>query len=173
MHAPEQDDTSKFGRWMLWAAWALIFALLVYFFSGFIERKYNPNQNPSSTVSGGTVEVHLKQNSIGHYVTTGFINGEPVTFLLDTGATTVTIGAHLANKLGLKAGQRFQAQTANGVVTVARTQVRELRVGEIRLYNVEANLNPGMNQDEILLGMSALRQLELVQRGDTLLLRSF
>ncbi|GLR72542.1 retropepsin-like aspartic protease family protein [Agaribacter marinus] len=173
MQENQTDDASKFGRWMLWAVWLLIFGLLIYFFSGFIERKYNPNQSPSSSTSGGVTEVILKQNNMGHYVTNGFINGEPVTFLLDTGATSVTVGAHLGKKLGLSAGQRFNAQTANGIVTVASTTINELRIGDIRLLDVEANLNPGMKQNEILLGMSALKRLELVQRGDTLMIRSY
>jgi aspartyl protease family protein len=64
-------------------------------------------------------------------------------------------------------------QTANGNLMVATTTIDELKIGDITLQNVEANLNPGMRSDKILLGMSALRHLEWSQRGDMLTLRTF
>jgi aspartyl protease family protein len=44
-------------------------------------------------------------------------------------------------------------------------------IGDIKLTNVSAHINPSMDFDEILLGMSALKQIEFTQRGDTLILR--
>ena len=63
-------------------------------------------------------------------------------------------------------------RTANGSLRVAQTYINELKLGDIRLTNVRANLNPGMQDNEILLGMSALKQLEFTQRGDWLILKS-
>ncbi|MBT1451490.1 TIGR02281 family clan AA aspartic protease [Glaciecola sp. XM2] len=157
---------------MFIGAFVVGFALLVMYFSGMLDRQYNPNQAPSSVVTASGVEVRLKQNTMGHYVLNGEINGNTVTFLLDTGATNVSIGAHLAQQLGLQPGRRYLAQTANGTVSVAQTNIRELKIGEITLQNVDANLNPGMRSDKILLGMSALKQLEWAQRGDELTLRT-
>ncbi|MGQ8364584.1 retropepsin-like aspartic protease family protein [Glaciecola sp. 1036] len=167
-----QDEVSKMGKGMFIAAWVVIFGLLIMYFSGMLDSQYNPNQNPTTVVSGNSAEVTLKANRYGHYVSNGTINGKEVTFLLDTGATSVTVGSHLADELGLVPGQRFQAQTANGTVTVARTVISELSLGDITLRNVEAAINPGMPQDEILLGMSALRYLELTQRADSLIIRA-
>nr|WP_136251154.1 TIGR02281 family clan AA aspartic protease [Ningiella ruwaisensis] len=161
------------GVWMLVAAWIIVFGLLIAYFSGMLDKQYNPNQSPQSKVSQQGVEVILKRNRQGHYVTSGLINGKEVTFLLDTGATSVSIGAHLRDYLGLQPGQRFQALTANGPVTVAYTNINELQIGDIRLLNVDANLNPGLRSDEILLGMSALKHLEWSQRGDTLTIRTY
>ncbi len=165
------DDSSKIGKWMLAATWIIGLVLLTYFFSGVLETQYNPNQSPESSNNLGNIEVRLKQNRLGHYVANGFINGQPVTFLLDTGATNVSVPAHLYKRLGLTAGYQYPVQTANGVVNVAQTRIDELQLGEIRLRDVNASLNPGMKQDEILLGMSALKQLEFTQRGDWLVLR--
>jgi aspartyl protease family protein len=63
-------------------------------------------------------------------------------------------------------------QTANGRVEVAQTTIARLAIGDIELFDVNANLNPGVKQNEILLGMSALKQLEFSQKGEWLVLRS-
>ena len=137
-----------------------------------IAQQINPNRDPVSYSSATGSEVRLKRNRMGHYVTAGVINGQPVTFLLDTGATDVSVPAHLARSLSLVPGYRQLARTANGTIEVAQTEISTLAIGTIELRNVDANLNPGMQGDQILLGMSALKQLEFTQRGDWLILRS-
>lgn len=158
---------------MFIAAWVVAIGFLLAFFSGMLERKVNPNQTPNSVVSEAGVSVILKRNAMGHYLANGEINGKEVTFLLDTGATNVSIGEHLSSKLGLTPGQSYRAQTANGTVIVAATTINELKLGGITLRNVEASLNPGLGSDEILLGMSALKQLQWTQRGDVLTISTF
>jgi len=63
------------------------------------------------------------------------------------------------------------SQTANGRVITYRTQLNSLELGGITLNDVEASITPGMDGDVILLGMSALKQFELTQKGDTLTIR--
>lgn len=170
--SPEPEEASKYGKGMLIAFWLTGLVLLTFFFSDVLERQINPNQNPKSSVDGNSVEVKLKRNRMGHYVATGLINGQPVTFLLDTGATNVSVPAHLAEELGLVAGRSYTASTANGNVTVYQTQLERLDLGSIMLTNVKASINPGMREDEVLLGMSVLKHLEFTQRGDWLILRN-
>ena len=62
-------------------------------------------------------------------------------------------------------------QTANGVVTAYATRLQRVELGEIALTDVRAHINPGMRGDDVLLGMSFLRQLDLTQRNGTLTLR--
>ncbi len=145
-------------------------ALLTYYFNGVEERKRNPNTAPDSLVYANQVEVPLQQNRQGHYVVTGTINGKRVEFLLDTGATEVVIPEPIAQKLGLPYGQRGRAMTANGAITVYDTHIDDLMIGEIHLKDIDASINPSM-RGAILLGMSALRQIEFVQQGNTLTLR--
>ncbi|MCV2884921.1 TIGR02281 family clan AA aspartic protease [Aestuariibacter sp. AA17] len=166
-------STQGMGKGMIILAWLSAMGLLVLFFNDYFEKQMNPNQQPDSVTKGQVTEVSLKQNRQGHYVTTGTLNGHKVVFLLDTGATTVSIPAHLQAKLGLAAGYKSRASTANGFVTVASTSADSITIGDIALYNVSANLNPGMQGDEILLGMSALKQLEFTQRGEWLILRQY
>ena len=172
MRSNMKEVGDKYGKWMFFAAWVVLLGLLTLYFSGMLEKKYNPNQSPISIINGQFAEVVLLRNRMGHYVTSGKINNTPVTFLLDTGATNVVIPAHLGNQLNLTPGRRSQAQTANGIVTVADTNISELEISDIRLVNVSASLNPGMQGNEILLGMSVLKYLELTQRGDALILRA-
>ena len=94
-----------------------------------------------------------------------------MTFLLDTGATHVSIPAHLGPRLNLEPGAWGESITANGVAKIRATRVNELAFGPFTLRDLPASLNPGMQDDFILLGMSVLRQLEFTQRGDTLVLR--
>ena len=160
------------GKWMFILAWICGLGLLTLIFSDVLDDQQNPNREPESMRVDGQTEVRLKQNRQGHYVTSGQINGKPVVFLVDTGATAVSIPAHLQQELGLTAGRTGMAKTANGTVRIARTQLDELRIGDITLNNVDASLNPGMQGDQILLGMSVLRQLEFTQRQDWLILRT-
>jgi len=165
-------EQKSMGKWMIVLAWISAFGLLIMVFSELLDRQVNPNSSPESSQVGNRVEVRLKQNRAGHYVTSGFINGTKVTFLVDTGATDVAVPAHLASTLQMQAGRQALASTANGIVQINESRIDTLRIGDIVLRDVEANLNPGMSDDEILLGMSVLRQLEFTQRGERLILRT-
>ena len=101
----EHQDTRSAGKWMVALAWICGLGLLVFVFSDLLEKQVNPNTEPASQRIGTQTEVRLKQNRQGHYVTSGYINGEEVVFLVDTGATDVAVPAHLASKLQLQAGQ--------------------------------------------------------------------
>jgi len=168
----EDDSTNKIGKIFVWIAWIMAIVLLMYFFQGVLDKQYNPNSQPQVSLnSSGQAEVILKQNRQGHYVTQGKINESSVTFLLDTGATQVSIPAHIAEQLQLESFGRYSVQTANGSVIVYRTAIDQLSIGNIFLYNVAAHINPAMKNDEILLGMSALKQLDFQQTGKQLILR--
>lgn len=160
------------GRHMMLAAWVVALGLLAAVFSGILERQHNPNQQVQSSVNAnGIPEVILQRNRQGHYVTNGFINGEPVVFLLDTGATVVSVPQRIAQRLALRSGAASYANTANGTITTYSTRLDSVSIGEIRLDNVAAHINPHMSANEVLLGMSFLKKLELLQKGNTLTLR--
>lgn len=155
--------------WVLF--WGAGLLLATHFFGGWEDRQRNPNQTPQSVHGEGFVEVSLASSRQGHYVVNGQIDGQDVTFLLDTGATQVAIPSQVAHDLGLQAGAPVQIRTANGLATAHRTRLERLQLGDIVLHDVSALIAPGMDGDEILLGMSALKQLEFSQKGGTLVLR--
>ncbi|MEG7522842.1 MAG: TIGR02281 family clan AA aspartic protease [Chromatiales bacterium] len=160
------------GRWMIFAAWALLLGLLAMFFSNLLEQQSNPNRDlVNSSTESGPKEITLLRNRAGHYVAPGFINGAPVIFLLDTGATNVAVSASLAERLALKRGAQSISLTANGRVRTWLTRLDRVQLGSIIRQDVRATIMPGMVGDEVLLGMSFLKHLELVQKGKTLILR--
>ena len=148
-------------------AWVVLLGLGVFYFNDVLERQLNPNQRlQTQYTEDGVREVVLQRNS-------GEINGQPVTFLLDTGATGVAIPEALANRLGLQRGRAYQTQTANGMAISYATTLDEVAVADIRLPHVRAGIVPGLQTDEVLLGMSFLKHLEFTQRGDSLTLRQY
>ncbi|UTW46735.1 TIGR02281 family clan AA aspartic protease [bacterium SCSIO 12696] len=159
------------GRGMMYAGWLVLLALLTWVFGNWEEERYNPNQQVAGQTNGGHTEVVLKRNRWGHYVANGTINNKTVTYLLDTGATDVSIPGHLEKKLGLQRGQSYRASTANGTIQVYSTTLDKFTLGGIEMRNVRASINPFMRENEILLGMSVLQHLELVQKGNTLTIR--
>jgi aspartyl protease family protein len=163
---------SATGKNMMIIAWIIALALLTYYFRFWEEQQYNPNSIPQqNTTSDGFNEVTLERNRSNHYVTAGFINRVPVTFLLDTGATDVVVPSKLAEKLGLQGIFSATAQTANGPTTVFATLIESIQIGNIHFEKVKASINPNMGDMEVLLGMSALKDVEFIQRGNFLTLR--
>ncbi|HFD79228.1 MAG TPA: TIGR02281 family clan AA aspartic protease [Gammaproteobacteria bacterium] len=172
MAETEQKYTRKIGVGMTIAAWVAALALLALFFEHRLERQHNPNQAVYSRLGDdGVREVVLKRNHYGHYVASGTLNGEPVEFMLDTGASDVAIPSELADRLGLKRGAPVHYQTANGVITAYRTTIDSVTLGPLVIRNVAASINPGLGNTDILLGMSVLKHVEFSQRGDSLILR--
>jgi aspartyl protease family protein len=96
-----------------------------------------------------------------------------VTFLLDTGATDVAVPATVAERLGLRGGPVVRSKTAAGTVNSYLVTLDRVSLGTIEMSDVRASILPTMEGEEILLGMTFLKRLELVQRGNTLLLRQY
>lgn len=167
----DETTTRRTGRALTWLAALALLALLWRVFDGWIAQRDHPNADLA--VADGAREWVLKRNRAGHYVAPGEINGQPVWFLLDTGATLVSVPDHLGPALGLARGVPGVSLTANGDVTVYAARIRSLRLGPFHVQDVAAALNPGMRDDVILLGMSVLKNLEFTQRGDTLVLRAY
>ncbi|WP_285353435.1 TIGR02281 family clan AA aspartic protease [Pseudomonas sp. ME-P-057] len=156
---------------MMIIAWAAALFLATRFFGEWEQRQENPNTVVAFEHGDGYVEVKLTSNRDGHFVMTGQINARPVQFMLDTGATNVAVPESVAETLRLERGERVQVSTANGRTDAFRTTLQRLQIGDIVLNNVRALVVPGLDGEQVLLGMSAVKQLEFTQRGGTLLLR--
>lgn len=168
---PKPPPDRRLGTVMMVLAWVAGLALAAQWFAGVEERRRNPNQAPLSMHTGEAIEVRLERNRQGHYLANGRINDQPVTFLLDTGATFVAVPASLAERLQLPRGRPMMVNTANGLTESWSTRIDTLQLGEIRLHDVSAGIVPGIVGEDVLLGMSALKQLEFTQRGNELVLR--
>ncbi len=172
---PDNHSTAqRLGKGMITLVWIMLLGLLTWFFNGWLDDQRNPNRQTQVRISSeGVREVVLERNRQGHYVATGNINGQTVEFLLDTGATEVSIPAGVARELGLRRGASLMAQTANGTIMTYATLLDSIELGGIVLHDIRANINPYMEGNSILLGMSFLKHLEFTQRGNTLTLKEY
>jgi len=170
----QQSDPHHNIKMAVWMAfWVLVLLMGSMLFQGFIDSERNPNTTPETVYKEGVREVVLQRNRYGHYNVTGYINSEQVEFLLDTGATDVSVPAHLADKIGLQRLYDLQFDTANGLAHGYATRIDRVRVGQIELQDLNASINPNVDDNTVLLGMSFLKNIEFTQRGETLILRQY
>ena len=119
--------------------------------------------------------VTLAADARGHFFSEGAINGRPMRFLVDTGATAIALPAADARRLGLDylKGERGRTSTAGGMVEIYRMRLDRVRLGDIELTGVDAVvIEQGL--DIALLGMSFLNRVEMKREGQTMtLIRRF
>jgi aspartyl protease family protein len=161
----------KLGGTMTLLAWIVLLGMLTLVFGDYLDRQTNPNPVIASQEGAGGTEVILYQNRGGHYIATATINGGPVEVMLDTGATDVSVPAGIADRLGLARGPQMEVGTANGTIHVYATLIDSIQLGELALHGIRANINPYMDDDFVLLGMSFLKRIEFSQRQGQLILR--
>jgi len=130
---------------------------------------------PVSVGSGGPgtrgTKIVLTAGSGGHYVAPGSINGRPVRFMVDTGATSVAIGADEATRLGIdfRRGVTGYGSTANGPVQMWSVRLPSVRIGDVEVFDVEgAVLNASMPY--VLLGNSFLNRFQMTRDHQMLVL---
>lgn len=133
--------------------------LLIYVF--FLRQEAPPAQLI------GVDGVEISRARDGHFHIDGAIQGVPVRFLIDTGASTVSISQRLANRIGLGCDVATAFRTANGVVQGCSSRVAGLEFGPFRLDDAAVAILPNLSS-EALLGMNALNKVRMEQEGDKL-----
>ncbi len=120
----------------------------------------------------GSGKIVMTADNQGHFFTTGNINGTSVRFLVDTGATMVSLGANDARRLGLdfNRGEKALTNTANGQAVVSKIQLDTVRIGDVTLHNVDAMIHQ-IDMPIALLGMSFLNRMEMQRDGSTMTLK--
>ncbi|MGI9493805.1 MAG: retropepsin-like aspartic protease family protein, partial [Geminicoccaceae bacterium] len=139
---------------------------------GLFERTLRENGHPIQTplyrtpqpelqASGGDREEVIRGSASGHFITDVHVNGTLIRFLIDTGATHIVLNEDDAKRRGLS-GSRLRYNTAfksaNGTTFAAPVTLRDVRIGQLQLYDLDAYVNEGA-LDISLLGTSFLRQL--------------
>ena len=114
-------------------------------------------------------EIVLPVGLGGHFMSGGAINGRPVQFMVDTGATVVAISQAEAERIGLdfRNAPRAMTQTANGAVPVHRVSLNAVRVGEVEVNNIDAIVMPAQ-MPYVLLGNSFLSRFQMRRENDLL-----
>jgi aspartyl protease family protein len=106
--------------------------------------------------------VALAADRRGHFTATVLVNGRQIEFMVDTGASTVAINEATARRLGIYPSRRAYSEmisTANGLINAAPVKLGEVRIGGIRLNDVQALVVPGKALSFNLLGMTFLSRL--------------
>lgn len=117
----------------------------------------------------GKSSVILYPGTNGHYFTEGLVNGVPVRFMVDTGATIIGINSVTAERIGIdyrKMGRPGYVNTAGGIIPTFYVKLNSVKVGEITMYNVDATVVEGSSPREALLGMSFLGNLNMTRDSE-------
>lgn len=109
----------------------------------------------------------LYANNAGHFLGEGYINGSPMKFLVDTGASSIALSGSEARRLGLSYlnGDTGYASTAAGVVKAYRVSLNTVKIGGIIMHQVEAMVLEGDSPPVVLLGMSVLNRVQMERDG--------
>ncbi len=163
----------KTRKLFLYLFWIIVLVVLFFICKSYLDYRNNPNQNPTTLTQNGVKTVTLYPNDGRSYLVNGYLNDVPVTFLVDTGASVVSIPLHIANQLHLQKGMPSQVMTANGTIEVFYTKINSLRVGDIQLENINGFINPHDQSDDVLLGMNALKHLTFIHENGKLILKQY
>jgi len=153
------------GHLIALAVWLLLFAL-VY---AFMDVRLKPTVATASPAASARGEIEIPRSRDGHYYVDGRINGVPVVFMVDTGATLVSVGADFARAARLPRGAAGEFVTAGGTIAGEIVRGQTVEAGGIRVGPLAIAVGPGT--DVALLGQNFLRRVEVIQSHDRMLLR--
>ncbi|EDY86631.1 conserved hypothetical protein TIGR02281, putative [gamma proteobacterium HTCC5015] len=136
---------------------------------GAVRASYKPKATGS--------ELKVYRDRMGMFRTPGTINGQLVSFMVDTGATTVAMSAETASQLGIdfiqaSGGRQVGVSTANGMARAWPVTLDRVAVGALEEHFVEALVIEGRAMDDVLLGMSFLGRLDVSQNQGVMRLKS-
>lgn len=145
------------------AIWIALFAASYLYFES--------RERPIVAIATETIrgEVLIPRSPDGHYYVRGAINGHPINFMVDTGASNVSISAETALAAKLQHGTPAQFETAGGKVPGAIVKGQTIMAGGIVVKGI--NVAVGIQDETALLGQNFLRRVEVIQSGDQMTLR--
>ena len=145
-------------------AWVAIFGAIFLLFSlrddaGRLWTRLTSEANPSAGIVDGK-NLRLRQSEDGHFWVKTEVNGHSIKFMVDSGATTISMSAADAQAAGIKSGGGFPVaiNTANGVVMAERARIDHLTVGPIERRDIAAVVAPEFGETSVL-GMNFLSSL--------------
>lgn len=113
----------------------------------------------------------LMADSRGHFIDRGYINGKTMQYMVDTGASTISLGRADAERMGLayQQGIPVMMRTANGTAQGWRIKLDSVRIGDIELYGIDAVVGPE-SMPYVLLGNNFLSQFQMTRKGNQMVL---
>lgn len=132
---------------------------------GSLQYQEKPCSDNAKSVSSwgnaGGAPLVINQGHQGHYFIDGTVNDKPLNFVVDTGASIVSLPAAIAGKAGLTCQRKAMLRTGNGNSEACITTITTLKFGNFSFKNIEAIVAP--NLDQPLLGMNVLKQFRIEQ----------
>lgn len=130
-----------------------------------------PVRLSSATTATDTKRIVLHAGPGGHFIAVGQINGASVRFLVDTGATEVSLGSQQADQIGLqyRSGTQVPMYTANGAVPGYQVHLDSVKLEGVEVFNVDAIVTTSP-MPFVLLGNSFLSRFQIRQENDSLTL---
>ncbi|PZU53953.1 MAG: TIGR02281 family clan AA aspartic protease [Thauera sp.] len=137
-----------------------------------VQLRIGENVASQRSAQTSSPVIHLNADSQGHFAADGAINGVPMKFLLDTGATVIAMDRNQARRAGvdLSRAEAMRVQTANGVVRAWRVRLASVKLGSVTQANVEAAVMDA-EMPQVLLGMSFLNRMDMQRNGQVMTLR--
>ncbi len=126
------------------------------------QKKPEPEaEQDKNAVKKDAPVLKLKQNGSGHYDIDASINEKPLNFVVDTGATVVSLPESVAHSALIYCDDKVDMNTANGLTSACSTKIKKLKFGPFIVSNVEAVIMPNLAQP--LLGMNVLQLFKVAQ----------
>lgn len=159
-------------------AWGYLVALVIWLaVVGALYLVFSTQLQPRVATAAGSEaargDVVIPRSRDGHYYVAGSINGHPVSFLVDTGASTITVSQAFARQASLPTGIPTQFQTAGGTITGETVSGLTVEVAGIVISGMSVGVGLRTSDQQIaLLGQNFLRQVEMAQAADQVILRT-
>ena len=168
MSTPSIQKTARLGAFAIAAVWLAVAGVLYLVFER-IEQNRQASLKPYALSSGDLV---IPRQRDGHFHVEGEVNRQPVTFLVDTGASHVSVSEALATQAGLPPGQSITLHTANGQRPGQLVRGVPVRAGDLVLNDASVSVGlSGMAPDQALLGQSFLKQFDVEISREAMVLR--
>ena len=127
---------------------------------------------PKQAVVSANGDLVIPRSRDGHFYAQGQVNGQPVNFLVDTGASLVTVSHQFARKASIPRGQPTVFKTANGDLSGSIVSGIAVSVGPMAVSRVRVGVGlEGLDEDAALLGQSFLSKFDVVLQKDQMILR--
>lgn len=153
------------------ALWRLNFAMALFWVAvlGLMYVGMDYYLQPSAQVVQADGSLRIPRHRDGHFYADGSINGQPVRFMVDTGASAIAVTDELAQKAGLEGGEVAQFRTANGTRTGRLVRAQSIVVGPLQVNHLTVGTGyTGRTAQDALLGQNFLRQFDVLMRGDVM-----
>ncbi len=141
-----------------------------------VRDRYTIGTHIGSSFKGPTGQktVSIAPDSQGMYWVSGSINDFQVKFMVDTGATLISMNKHQAKRIGLDykmKGVQSLSSTASGIAKIYLMKLKKVRIGDIELHDVKGAVHDSDFPQVILLGNSFLSKVDMLREGGLLQLQ--